>query len=225
MPRLTPALLSPLLLASSLALVASPALAQSTSLDGVSRITVEAGWRRTTNRTFLDGYYARPEHQGRQRAASSPGGPLLALTFAYAVNEYVELGVDLFGAGERLSLSGSPRLTTVTYGALVGLRLQTLLEGVGPHGLIPWLGLLSGPTLVLSTFEGEPGTEGVKQAWGASAGASLRLSPRWAATLELRQVLVRGPVTGLGSVNGGGSWLGLGATYSFDAEPSRPVNW
>jgi hypothetical protein len=87
------------------------------------------------------------------------------------------------------------------------------------------VGLLSGPTLVLSTFQGSPGTEGVKQAGGLSAGASLRLSPRWAATLELRGVLVRGPVKDLGSVNGGGAWLGLGATYSFDAEPSRPVNW
>jgi len=56
-------------------------------------------------------------------------------------------------------------------------------------------------------------------------GASLRLSERWAATLELRQVLVRGAVEGLGSVNGGGTWLGAGASYSFDAEPSRPVSW
>jgi hypothetical protein len=223
MPRLTPALL-----ALSLLLGALPAAAQSeapSSLDGVGRISMQAGWRRTTNRTFLDGYYARPENQGKPRAAGSPGGPLLALTFGYAVNDFVELGVDLFAAGERLNLTGAPRLTTLTYGALVGLRLHTLLEGLGPHGLIPWLGLLSGPTLVLSTFEGRPGTEGVKQAWGASAGASLRLSARWAATVELRQVLVRGPVEGLRSVNGGGTWLGLGATYSFDAEPSRPVNW
>jgi hypothetical protein len=212
-----------------LLLLATPAAAQyeseSASLDGVGRITVQGGWRYTSNTTFRTGYYARPENQGLEQAAASPGGPLVAFTFGYAVNEYVELGVDLFATGERLELTGAPTLTTLTYGALVGLRLQTLLEGVGPHGLVPWVGLLSGPTLVLSTFQGDPGTEGVKQAWGASVGASLRLSPRWAATLEARGVLVRGPVQDLGSVNGGGVWFGFGATYSFDAEPSRPVNW
>lgn len=224
MPRLTPVLLALL----ALLLGAAPAAAQSSapsSLDGVGRISMQAGWRRTTNQTFLNRYYAQPQLQGQPRAGGSPGGPLLSMTFGYAVNDFVELGIDLFATGERLKLTGSPTLTTLTYGALVGLRLQTVLEGVGPHGLIPWVGLLSGPTLVLSTFEGSTATEGVEQAWGASVGASLRLSPRWAATVELRQVLVRGPVEGLGSVNGGGSWLGLGATYSFDAEPSRPVNW
>ncbi len=219
MPRLS---LAPLVLL--LAAAPLPASAQS-SLDGVGRISIQAGWRRTTNETFLNRYSAQPEQQGVPRAAGSPGGPLVAFTFGYSVTEYLELGVDLFATAERLNLTGSPQLTTLTYGALVGLRLQTLFEGVGPQGLLPWVGLLSGPTLVLSTFEGGTGTEGVAQAWGASVGASLRLSPRWAATVELRQVLVRGPVEGLGSVNGGGTWLGLGASYSLDAEPSRPVNW
>jgi hypothetical protein len=223
MPRFTPVLPALLLL------LAPPAAAQDpsapSSLDGVGRISVQGGWRYTSNTTFRSGYYAQPENQGLEQAAASPGGPLLAATFAYAVTENVELGVDLFATGERLQLTGAPTLTTLTYGALVGLRLQTLLEGVGPQGLVPWVGILSGPTLVLSTFEGEPGTEGVKQAWAASVGASLRLSARWAATLELRGVMVRGPVQDLGSVNGGGVWLGFGATYSFDAEPSRPVNW
>jgi hypothetical protein len=219
MPRLT----LPLALLVSL-LLAPAALAQ-TSLDGVGRITVAGGWRRTSNDTFLNGYYSRPENQGLQRAKASPGGPLLVATFGYAMTEHVELGVDLFGATERIQLTGAPRLTTLTYGALLGLRLQTLLEGVGPQGLLPWVGLLSGPTLVLSTFQGQPGVEGVKQAWGLTAGGSLRLTERWAATLELRGLLVRGPVKDLGSVNGGGVWLGLGTTYTFDAEPSRPVSW
>ncbi|MBF5041001.1 hypothetical protein FGE12_01255 [Aggregicoccus sp. 17bor-14] len=208
-----------------LSLLAAPAALAQTSLDGVGRITVAGGWRRTSNDTFLSGYYARPENQGLQRGAPSPGGPLLVATFGYAVSEHVELGVDLFGSAERIRLSGAPQLTTLTYGALLGLRLQTLLEGVGPQGLLPWVGVLGGPTLVLSTFQGQPGTEGVKQAWGLTAGGSLRLTDRWAATMELRGLLARGPVKDLGSVNGGGVWLGLGATYTFDAEPSRPVNW
>lgn len=219
MPRFAPPLLALLLLA-----VPGLAAAQS-SLDGVGRISTQLGWRLTTNRTFTDGYYSQPANVSLQRAEGSPGGPLVAATFGYAVTDHVELGVDLFATGERIHLTGAPTLTTLTYGAMVGLRLQTLFEGVGPQGLIPWVGILSGPTLVLSTFEGSSGTEGVRQAWGLSAGASLRLTPRWAATAELRGVLVRGPVKDLGSVNGGGAWMALGLTYSFDPEPSRPVNW
>jgi hypothetical protein len=219
MPRLTPSLLAVLLLT-------APGLAAAqASLDGVGRISTQLGWRLTTNRTFTDRYYSQPANLSLQRAEGSPGGPLVAATFGYAVTEHVELGIDLFATGERIELTGSPTLTTLTYGAMVGLRLQTLFEGVGPEGLVPWVGILTGPTLVLSTFEGSPGVEGVRQAWGLTAGGSLRLTPRWAATLELRGVLVRGPVKDLGSVNGGGAWLSLGATYSFDAEPSRPVSW
>lgn len=213
-------------------LSASAALAQdddypSESLSGVGRFSLEAGWRLTTNKTFYNSYYGgRPD---LTRAPGSPGGPLAVGSFAYGISESLELGVDLFAGGERLQLTGQPELTTATYGALVGLRLQSVVPGFGPHGLVPFIGLLAGPTLAYSQFKGATGQEDLKTAYGATLGATLRMNPRWGLTAEYRFVNVRGPVGGLSgqsftSFNGGGSWFSVGLTYTWPPEQnSHPL--
>jgi hypothetical protein len=209
-------------------LAAAPALAQEDdplSLNGVGRFTLQTGWRLTSNNTFYKGYYdPRP---GLARGANSPGGPLLAGSFAYAMTESMELGVDLFATGERLRLADLPELSTLTYGALVGLRFQTVLD-IGPYGLVPFGGVLTGPTLVLSRFQGGDSLEVVTQAWAGTVGATLRLSPRWGISAEYRLSFVRGqvPTHGgqtFGSVNAGGNWFSLGMTYAWPPSPSRPI--
>lgn len=211
-------------------LSATPALAQdegSLTLNGVGRLSIQTGWRMTTNGTFYNGYYGK--RPGLQRGANSPGGPLVVGSFAYGVSESLELGVDLFGTGERLQLAEQPVLETLTYGALVGLRFRSVLE-LGSLQLIPFAGLLTGPTLVYSRFQGvsESAREIVTQAWAGAAGASLRLSPRWGLTAEYRLSFVRGQVAELGgqkfgSFNAGGNWLSLGVTYTWPPEPNRPI--
>lgn len=212
----------------SVALLSAPAaLAQeddvNTTLEGVGRLTIQSGWRLTSNNTFYEGYYG--PNAGLARGPTSPGGPLVVGSFAYGITDSLELGIDLFATGERLRLTDQPMLSTLTYGALVGLRFQTVLD-LGPQGLIPFVGVLTGPTLAFSQFEGQPAQEIMTQAWAGTVGATMRLSERWGLTGEYRLSFVRGPVGALGgrkfgSFNGGGNWFALGVTYVWPPEPSR----
>ena len=209
------------------ALLSAPAaLAQdelNTSLEGVGRLTIQSGWRLTSNDTFYEGYYSK--HEGLVRGPTSAGGPLVVGSFAYGITDMVELGVDLFATGERLRLTDQPMLTTLTYGALVGVRFQSVLD-IGPYGLVPFAGILTGPTLAFSQFEGQQAREEMTQAWVGTVGATLRLSPRWGLTGEYRLSFVRGLVNDVGSekfgsYNGGGNWFALGVTYTWPPEQSH----
>jgi hypothetical protein len=201
-------------------------------LNGVGRITVEAGWRVSSNSTFYDSFYALPAYQGVPRAPESPGGPFLAGSFAYAVSDFIELGIDLFATGEQLRLTGAPTLTNVTYGALVGLRLQTLLDILTPEGVVPFVGFQTGPTLVYSTAEGVGSRELFTQAWAGNVGATFRFSAHWGLTAEYRLAFARGQSVfnnkpefkGLASYNAGGNWFALGVTYFFASDPIRPFS-
>lgn len=236
----------PLLLA--LALLATSALAQEGSegsgdgdgfmvpeepparLRGVGRFSLQAGWRLTSNETFYRNYHDR--HPELERAPASPGGPLLVGSFAYSFTDVVELGVDLVATGERLRLTGQPTLTTVSVGALVGMRFQKLLPDVGRHGLVPFAGVAVGPTFVVSQFDGlRKSQEYLPTALVGSVGATLRLSPRWGLTAEYRLAFVRGQtgfvrqpnleLESFGSFNAGGNWLSVGFNYAWPPKPSR----
>ncbi|WP_375773254.1 hypothetical protein NR798_21040 [Archangium gephyra] len=201
-------------------------------LNGVGRMSVQAGWRLSSNGTFYDSFYALPAYQGVQRAPESPGGPFLAGSFAYAVTEFIELGIDLYATGEQLRLTGAPTLTNVTYGALVGLRFQTLLDILTPEGVVPFIGFQTGPTLAYSTAEGVGSRELFTQAWAGNVGATFRLSSQWGLTAEYRLAFARGQSVfnnkpefkGLGSYNAGGNWFALGVTYFFASDPIRPFS-
>ena len=201
-------------------------------LNGVGRMTIEAGWRHTSNGTFYDSFYSLPAYQGVQRAPESPGGPFLAGSFAYSVTEFFELGIDLFATGEQLRFTGAPTITNITYGALVGLRLQTLLDILTPEGVVPFVGIQSGPTLVYSVAEGVGSRELFTQAWAGTVGATFRFSAQWGLTAEYRLAFVRGQSVfnnkaefkGLSSYNAGGNWFALGVTYFFASEPTRPFS-
>jgi hypothetical protein len=221
-------------------LLAAPAAAQEddeavpTSMDGVGRISVQGGWRVTSNETLYQRWYGG-KAAGVPRARDASGAPIGALSFAYALSDLLELGIDLFGTAGRLYLNepqadGSfteRRIDTLGYGALVGLRFQTVLPEVGPYGLVPFAGILTGPVLISSQRQGEAAQEATSQAWMGSLGATLRMSPRWALTAEYRLAFMRGPVGPLndrvGSFSQGGHWLTVGVTYTFPPEPSRPL--
>jgi hypothetical protein len=223
-------------------LLAVPAAAQEEdeavpdSMEGVGRISVQGGWRETSNETLYKRWYGGTA-EGVPRARDVSGAPVLALTFAYALSDLVELSIDLLGTSGRLYLNepaaeeGGPiterRIDTLGYGALVGLRFQTVLPEVGPYGLVPFAGILTGPMLISSQRQGESVQETTSQAWMGSVGTTLRLSPRWGLTAEYRLGFMRGPVGPpggrVGSFSQGGHWLTLGVTYTFPPEPMRPV--
>ncbi|MBZ4419915.1 porin family protein [Myxococcus sp. RHSTA-1-4] len=207
-----------------------------TSLNGVGRISIQGGWRVTSNETLYTSWYGRTENQGLARAREVSGGPLVIGSFAYAMSDLVEVGIDLFGTGGKLYLrepDGSERsINLLSYGAMIGLRFQTVLPEVGPYGLVPFVGLFTGPALVSSKRQGEAVQESTTQAWVGTLGATWRLSSRWGLTAEYRLSFLRGPVGApetennnrrIGSFSAGGNWLSVGVTYTFPPEPSRPL--
>ena len=221
-----------LLLALLLAAGSTSAQEALAPLNGVGRISIQGGWRLSSNDTFYDSFYALPDYQGLQPAAESPGGPFLAGSFAYAASDFIELGIDVFATGERLRLTGAPTLTNVTYGALVGLRFQTLLDFLTPQGVVPFVGILSGPSLAYSTAEGVGKREVFTQTWAGAVGATFRFSSHWALTAEYRLAFARGQSAftnngafkDLASYNAGGNWFALGVTYLLAPDPSRPFS-
>jgi hypothetical protein len=192
-------------------------------LKGSGRFSLQTGWRYTPNTGFYDGYYSQAENRELSRARGSIGGPLLTATFAYSFTNLIELGIDLFATYERMRLTGQPALNTATYGALLGLRFQKRLE-LGPEGLIPFVGLLTGPLYAGAYFDGERAIETANQALGVAMGATLRLNSKWGLALEYRLLLARGEAEDVGKYNAGGHWFSMGMTYQFSHEPARPLS-
>jgi hypothetical protein len=192
-------------------------------LEGSSRFSLLTGWRYTPNTRFYEDYYSQPENRGLPRAGGAIGGPLLTATFAYSITNLMELGIDLFATYERIQLTGQPGLNAVTYGALLGLRFQKQLA-IGPKGLIPSVGILTGPLLAASYFDGGRAVENYTQAFGASLGATLRLSPKWGLCFEYRLLFAKGEAEDVGVYDAAGNWLGVGMTYQFPSEPDRPMS-
>ncbi|MFY0576049.1 hypothetical protein ACN28S_18310 [Cystobacter fuscus] len=159
----------------ALLLAAATASAQEESeelvpLNGVGRITVQGGVRLSSNNTFFDSFYALPGFEcsvGCSR--ETPAGPFAAATFGYSVTDFIEVGIDLFYTHQQLRLTNAPLHTNITYGALLGLRFQGLLEILTPQGVVPFIGLETGPSLAYSLVEG----------WGAGSPSSSRGWAPW----------------------------------------------
>jgi hypothetical protein len=207
-------------------------------LNGVGRITVQGGWRLTSNNTFFDSFYALPGYACSEGCSrESPGGPFATATFGYSVSDFIEVGIDLFYTQQQLRLTNAPALTNITYGALLGLRFQGLLEILTPQGVVPFIGLQTGPSLAYSLAEGIGHKESIIQPWVGTVGATVRLSAHWGITAEYRLAFARGrspyndrtPPAGadanayknLASFNAGGNWFALGVTYLLAPDPVR----
>lgn len=191
-------------------------------LEHTSRFSLLTGWRYAPNGRFFDGYYQDPDNVGLERSGSGIGGPLLSGAFAYSPTNFFELGIDLFATYERFKLTGQPGLNAVTYGALIGLRFQHKFE-VGPHGLIPSAGVLIGPMLAASYFDGGQAVENYTQSIGLTAGATVNLSEVWGLRFEYRLLTGRGEAEDIGPYEAAGSWFSVGLNYQFESAPDRPM--
>jgi hypothetical protein len=207
-------------------------------LNGVGRITVQGGVRLSSNTTFFDSFYALPGFECSQGCSrETPAGPFATATFGYSVTDFIEVGIDLFYTHQQLRLTNAPIHTNITYGALLGLRLQGLLEILTPQGVVPFIGLETGPSLSYSLVEGVGRRESIVQPWVGTVGATVRLSAHWALTAEYRLAFARGqspyqnklppsgvgesPYKNLASYNAGGNWFALGVTYLLAPDPVR----
>lgn len=188
--------------------------ASAQSLEGRGRISIQPGWRWTPN----DYFAASAEAKRHALEYASPGGPQLTGTFAYAAGSHIEVAIDLFAGSETLHLADAAAVTSVSYGALVGFR--SFWE-VG--ALVPYVGLALGPTLVYTSGGLDPrATERLTTGYSAVGGVTWRVTDSLGITFDLRALLARGLVSGIGGVNAGGAWGGLGLTWYFAPEPERP---
>lgn len=183
-------------------------------MERSSRFSLQAGWRYAPNTRFFDKYYARSENRGLTRADGTFGGPLVAGTFAYSPLEWVEVGMDAFFTYERMAVAAKPELNAITFGVMFGVRAQHRLV-IRQKELIPFVGVLSGPTFAASYFAGGRSVESFGQAAGLTAGATLRLTPMWGVNFDYRLTFANGEAEQLGSYNAGGSWFSVGLTYIF----------
>lgn len=204
--------MTPRLLAALALLAALDASAQ--ARGGAGRVSLMPGWRYTPNGSFTDS----AEAAGHPLQKPSPGGPQLTGTFAYAATDSIEAAIDLFGGYETLQLTDADELTSVTYGALLGFRAFTQWGS-----WVPNFGFSLGPVLVYTSGGlGERAHERLVTGYSASAGISLFLSESLSLTADVRVLLARGLASGIGGINGGGVWGGVGLTWWIASEPSRP---
>ena len=184
-------------------------------LKGQSRFSLGPGWRYASNAAFFDRYYSRPENRGLTRADGTFGGPLVVGTFGHSLLEWLELGIDLFFTYERMAITLQPDFNTISFGMMLGVRAQKRFH-LGPEdSFTPFVGVLSGPTFTASYFAGSRSVENFNQALGLTAGARLRLTPKWGVCAEYRFTLANGQAERLGLYNAGGSWFSVGLIYMF----------
>ena len=191
-------------------------------LEGSSRFSLQTGWRYAPNTQFFDDYYSQVKNRNLTRAEGAIGGPLLTATFAYSPLEWLELGVDLFTTYERMLLTNKPGLNAMTFGALVGLRVQKLLE-FGSTVLVPSVGVLMGPMFAVASFDGEPAVENGAQVVGGTVGATLRLGEKWGLVFEYRLLFGKGVAEEVGVYDALGNWFSVGMTYQLPDVPDRPM--
>jgi opacity protein-like surface antigen len=185
------------------------------SLDGMGRISLLPGWRYTPNDYFA-GSASRAGFPVVGK--SSGGGPQMTASFGYMTSDTVEVGIDLFGGYQALKLRDLGGLNSVSYGALVQAR--AVFE-VG--NLLPYLGAGLGPVFALVTENGgQDTTEKLVTGYSLGGGASYRLTERFALSLDARWLLARGVVPGIGGINSGGLFAGMGLTWFLPGEPMRP---
>jgi len=197
----------------SLALAALVAASAASAAEGEGRVTIEAGWRWTPN----DYFYASAAKANFPRERDSLGGPQLVGSFGYFAKDSLEVSIDLLAGGEQLHLVDRPAFTSFTYGAVAGVRYH--LTWFDPVTL--YLGVQGGPMLVNLSGGNIEVTEELLTAFQGSAGLGVQLTPEFGLALEYRYLLARGFVPGIGGVNGGGSWVGIGFTWHVSGQGAR----
>lgn len=183
--------------------------------EGAGRISIMPGWRLTPNDYFAQHAAAA----GFPLKHPSPGGPAVVASFGYGALAHLEIAIDLFFTEEQLALQNASKpLTNISYGGLAGLRTQPELGA----GFSLSLAAETGFVLVNVSGGGQEATERVANGWAGELGVHYALSDLFTLGLEYRYLLARGWVGNVGSINGGGSWLGL--AFSFKTAAQTPLS-
>ncbi|MBE2247975.1 MAG: hypothetical protein IAE78_00415 [Myxococcus sp.] len=212
-----------LLFPAALALLcaAGPALAQGSTTD-IGRVSIGGGLRWTMN----DHFNAKAAEAGRaptsrEEFVTAPLGFEGMASFGYGAFDWLEVAVDLFAGFESFKLEGWLPFSSLSYGALIGLRL-TRYDVLLP-GLVPYVGVQTGPLLVLVSSPSAPGAERIMQGWSVNGGASYKFTDRLGVFVDVRYLYGRVFVADLAGRNVGGVLVSAGLSIFFPATPSREL--
>ncbi|MDP3503025.1 MAG: hypothetical protein Q8S33_22015 [Myxococcales bacterium] len=201
---------------------ASPAFADSPT-DGVGRVSFGGGLRWTPNGFFN----VKATEAGRPTTSSeefvtAPLGFQGMASFGYGAFEWLELAVDVFGGFESFQLEGWLPFSSVSYGGLIGVRLTRYDFPFA--GLVPYLGIQTGPMLVTVTSPSLPGAERIMQAWSVNGGAAWKFTERLGLYVDIRYLYGRAYVSEIAGRNVGGVWFSAGLTIFFPPTPRRDLD-
>lgn len=188
------------------------------SIEGLGRITVGGGIRWVPNDHFRKGV----ANEGHPVEMWWPVGPQAFASFGYGVLSFLEVSIDLVGAGERYKLLDMPESASVTYGALAGLRLMK--ADLFFEGFTPFAGVLLGPIFGHLSRDDGLVEERVVTGFSAVAGVAFRFTHLIGLWVEYRFLLARGVAPELSTgINVGGSWWGVGFTIYLESPGSESM--
>ena len=202
--------------------LASPAFADSAT-DGVGRVSFGGGLRWTPN-GFFNGKAAEAGHANTmaEEFVTAPLGFQGMASFGYGAFEWLELAVDVFGGFESFQLEGWLPFSSVSYGGLIGLRLTRYDFPVA--GLVPYLGVQTGPMLVTVSSPSSPGAEKIMQAWSVNGGAAYKFTDKLAVYVDVRYLYGRAYVSDIAGRNVGGVWFSAGLTIFVPPTAKRDLD-
>lgn len=194
-----------------------------TPTDGVGRMSFGGGLRWTLNDHF-NGRASEAGHPNTtaQDFVTAPLGFQGAASFGYGAFDWLELAVDLFAGFESFQLEGWLPFSSVSYGALIGVRVTRYDFPV--RGLVPYVGAQTGPMLVIVTSPSAPGPERIIQSWSVNGGASWRFTERFGLFLDVRWMQGRVFVAEIAGRNVGGVFVSAGISVFFPPTPKRDLD-
>lgn len=203
--------------------MSAQAVLADTPTDGVGRMSFGGGLRWTPN----DHFNARANEAGHpntraQEFVTAPLGFQGAASFGYGAFEWLELAIDLFAGFESFQLEGWLPFSSVSYGALVGVRLTRYDFPV--KGLVPYVGAQTGPVLVIVNSPSAPGPERILQGFSVNGGAAWRLTDRFGLFVDVRWLLGRAYVADIAGRNVGGVFASAGVSIFFPPTPKRDLD-
>lgn len=188
------------------------------SLDGLGRIGLQLGYRWTANNYF----YGKAAEAGYPLDFKSPGGGAATIGFGYGATSFVEGAVDIFINYEQLHLKNTEAFNSTSYGALFGARFGKMDWPV--KNLYPYIGFQAGPVLGIVNSNSYKNGERLSTGYLAVAGLAWRFNEKFALIFDVRYLIARSYVTGIGGVNVGGLMATVGFTTYFAGQSNKPPN-
>jgi hypothetical protein len=186
------------------------------SIEGLGRITISGGIRLLPN----DWFKSHVALEGHPVESWWPLGPQGTASFGYGVLSFLEVNIDLVGAGEGYKLADLPQSTSVTYGALLGARLMK--ADLFFEGFTPFAGVQIGPIFSHQSRDDGLVEERVVTGFSVVGGLAFRFSHLFGIWAEYRFLLARGVVPELSTgINAGGSWFGIGLSIYLESPGSE----